>query len=53
MDNTTDDYAEFGDKDFTKMYYVLSIESSKIRNSNAMHLGKKSLAAILSTIVYR
>ena len=29
------------------------IESSKIRNSNALHLGKKFLAAIFSLIFYQ
>ena len=36
----------------TAFFERISIESLKIRNTNAMHLGKKFLDAIFSAIVY-
>ena len=51
-----DDYAKDGGEElFTKMHCVRirnRYESIGIRLQNAMHLGKKFLAAIFSVIVY-
>ena len=54
--NSIDDYAKDGGEELlprcTAFFNRIPTESLWIRNSNAMHLGKKFLAAIFSVIVY-
>ena len=55
IDQIDDCAKDGGEEFFTKMHCVLNripIESFKIRNSSAVHLGEKFLSAILSAIVY-
>ena len=56
LQSTIDNCTRDGGEEFlTKMHCVFNripFESLRIRDSNAMHLGKKFLAAIFSAIVY-